>query len=318
MGKLEINATGSNFAPLVSDTQSATTSVVVVNDGNLKLKYTTTVQHVVGDLCAYLDMRIYASSSQIFGGTFTNGMVLPDVTLASSSIWQYDFETILTFDNKNLQNKDCSFDLIFTSWQEELPNSTAGGYTDKTSVHLIVYSGEWEDEVEPAGGCMKINEVYYDPDSSHGDGNDEWIELYNACSEEVNLKDWYLKDNHDTEIIHQNYPIAPGGFVLLAANASLWNTYWSIVPTNAVKISLGSGSAMFNNLANDGDRVKLYNASSTLVDAMSYGDDKSYFSLPEPSPINDKGRSISRKIKGVDTDLADNWQYLLIPTPYSE
>jgi hypothetical protein len=165
MAKLEINSSGSNFAPLVSNTQIATTSVDVVNDGNLKLKYTTTVQNVGGDLCSYLDMRIYASSSQIFGGILNDGMILPDITLASSSIWQYDFETILISDDENLQNENCSFDLIFKSWQEELPDSTAGGYTDETSVHLIVNSGEWEDEEEPVTGCT-LTQGYWKTHSS--------------------------------------------------------------------------------------------------------------------------------------------------------
>ncbi len=166
-------------------------------------------------------------------------------------------------------------------------------------------------EEEPDESCMKINEVYDDPDEEHGDADDEWIELYNACDHTVDLKDWYLKDNNSEEVIHDNYRIDPGQFVVIAANASTWS-HWPLIPASAIKIALG-GTSMFNHLNNDGDRVFLYDKNDNKIDAVSWGDDTSAF---DPSVPNvPKGNSIAREPKGHDTDTAADWVDLESPNP---
>lgn len=157
--------------------------------------------------------------------------------------------------------------------------------------------------------CMKINEVYYDPDDEHKKENQsenkfEWIELYNACDYTVNLKDWYLEDNYSQEIIHNNYPIDSHAFVVIAADASVWNTYWTEIPSNAFKIALG-GNDMFGGLSNSGDVVKLYDSGGNLIDAVSWGDNTEAFNPSVPDVV--EGHSISRVTMGVDTDTADDW-----------
>jgi cysteine-rich repeat protein len=154
--------------------------------------------------------------------------------------------------------------------------------------------------------CLKINEVYYDPDTCHGSYKDEWIELYNACSYEVNLKDWYLVDNggmQDKEIISQNYPIPSHGFVAIAANAQTW-TYWPLIPNNATKIALG-GQRLFGGLGDGFDDVFLYDKDNNFVDSVSWGSDTSAFNPSVPDV--GRGHSISRKIAGLDTDTAEDW-----------
>jgi len=167
--------------------------------------------------------------------------------------------------------------------------------------------------LEKTPSCMKINEVYYDPDDAHGGGDAEWIELYNACGYQVNLKNWYLKDNTKTETIHQNYIINPDQFVVLAPNASIWEKYWDITPTNAIKIALGGGQKMFDNLANDGDRVFLYDNHDNGIDAVSWGTDTTAFDPNVPGVA--EGYSIARIVKGVDTDKAADWTDLTTPNP---
>jgi hypothetical protein len=160
-----------------------------------------------------------------------------------------------------------------------------------------------------------MNEVYYDVDDVHGGMEDEWIELYNAGNASINIKDWYLEDNmgySDREVINQNYIIEPGQFVLLSANASIWNQYWGIVPENAVKIALG-GTRIFSGLGNNGDRVILKNDSGLIIDQLSYGTDITVFN---PSiPDVQKGHSISRNPAGFDTDVASDFINLTMPTP---
>jgi len=130
-----------------------------------------------------------------------------------------------------------------------------------------------ECKIEIIETCMKINEVYYDPDDTHGDFKDEWIELYNACNHEVNLKNWYFKDNGSgEEKIHQKYLVGAGQFVVIAANASTWS-YWPDIPDNAFKIALG-GQKLSDGLNNDGDRVFLYDNNDNLIDTVSWGTER--------------------------------------------
>lgn len=176
-----------------------------------------------------------------------------------------------------------------------------------------------EEEEEELDTCMKINEVYYDPDDDHqGQPNEkkfEWIELYNACDYTVNIKNWYLEDNQgesEKEIINSNHEVGSGEFVVIAANAAVWNTYWTEIPNNAFKIALG-GDEMFDGLDNDGDRVFLYDNNNNLIDTVSWGTDISAFN-PSVTDV-DEGHSIARKTKGVDTDVADDWEDLEGPNP---
>lgn len=160
--------------------------------------------------------------------------------------------------------------------------------------------------------CLKINEVYYDPDGDHGDANDEWFELYNGCEYTLNLQNFYFKDNFATETIHQSYPIGPGDrFVVIAANASTWS-YWPNVPTNVFKIALG-GTQLFNGLNNDGDRIFMYDDEGHELDAVSWGTDTSAFT-PSVTDVA-QGHSIARNPAGYDTDAASDWEDLETPNP---
>ncbi len=161
-------------------------------------------------------------------------------------------------------------------------------------------------QIEKPFSCMKVNEVYYYPDSCHGGTNAEWIELYNACNFTVDLKNWYMVDNsgvNNKETITQNYPITSHQFVVIAANASVWS-YWPLIPSNAIKIALG-GNRLFDGLGDSHDRVFLYDNNGNNVDTVSWGSDTSAFNPAVPTVGS--GHSISRKIMGVDTNTAADW-----------
>jgi signal peptidase len=174
----------------------------------------------------------------------------------------------------------------------------------------VISVGTWgEEEALPEikPGDIVINEVYYDVDPAHGDdGNtastDEWIELYNNLDREVSLQNWTISDNTDTRIIHANKKISAKGFIVIAKDAQTW-TYWPSIPVTAEKIELGQ--IIGGGLANDGDRVILKNDKSAEIDAVSWGTDTYAFN-PSVTDVAE-GHSISRKIKGVDTNTAVDW-----------
>lgn len=108
---------------------------------------------------------------------------------------------------------------------------------------------------------MVINEVYYK-------GLAEWVELYNVGDAAIDIEGWIICDNAshcgtlnptvETEIL-------PGGFVIVSHNASDLSG-WSVNPIAEIIYYTGSKIA-FNDT---GDSVILKDASSNIIDQMSY------------------------------------------------
>jgi predicted ribosomally synthesized peptide with SipW-like signal peptide len=157
---------------------------------------------------------------------------------------------------------------------------------------------------------LVINEVYYQVGTGKGkEPDNEWVEIYNPTDDQVDISGWKICDNNTCDTIPTSSPIPAKGFAVITYKSSTWDK-WSI-PSDAVKIVLNS--AIGNGLANDGDRVILKNASGTVIDAMSYGNDNSQ--LNPPVPLSGKGKSLARIIKGYDTDSATDWIINATPNP---
>jgi len=167
--------------------------------------------------------------------------------------------------------------------------------------------GTWESE---SLGEVVINEVYYDvkDDGSKGtEDKNEWIELYNNSDNPVNLKNWSLVDGAGTvKNINPNGSIPAKDFIVLSHDHSTWSLYWSL-PSGVSSINLTGSGEWLNN---GGDKLILKNDKGEEVDFVAWGSDVLGWNLN----AND-GKSIARKIKGVDTDSPDDWQVLDSPNP---
>jgi len=153
-----------------------------------------------------------------------------------------------------------------------------------------------------------INEVYYDVGSEKGsDPDNEWVEIYNPTNEIVNISGWKICDKDACDTLPNSTLIPAKGFVVITNKDSTWDKW--IIPSGAVKIVLNS--AIGNGLANAGDRIILKNNADAIIDAMSYGNDTTYFELT-PSG---KGKSLARIVKGYDTNTATDWIINATPNP---
>ncbi len=158
-------------------------------------------------------------------------------------------------------------------------------------------AADWTTPPPPAPAPnVVINEVYY-----HGDSSVEWIELYNAGGEPVDLNGWSISDNYATDVLSTSSLILPPDS--FAVVVGTYNSEQIIAP-GAIKIILGN-AAIGNGLADDGDRVILKTPGGVEVDEMSYGIDTYAFDPSVPGVA--EGHSISRVIKGVDTDSDVDW-----------
>lgn len=160
---------------------------------------------------------------------------------------------------------------------------------------------------------LVINEVFYDVDSGNGsDTNNEWIELYNPTAFPISIENWDICDNTSCDNITTPTPIPAYGFAVIANNSSTFNTFWTSVPAEAIKIALGM--TLGNGLAANGDRIILKNASDTIIDQVNYGNDTMVFN-PAVAITGEDGKSIARVVKGWDTDSRDDWILNATPNP---
>lgn len=114
--------------------------------------------------------------------------------------------------------------------------------------------------------------------------NDDWIELYNAGNNTVDLKDYYLTDNLKNPTkwqITTNLSISAHGYLLIWADGS------------------GIGARASFKLAQEGEEIGLFDPNVTLVDSVSF--------VNELTDIS----------HGRRTDGAAQWGYFSTPTPGS-
>lgn len=159
---------------------------------------------------------------------------------------------------------------------------------------------------------LVINEVYYAVDPSRGsDANNEWVELYNPTAIAIDLYGWKICDDAGCDTITASTSIPAYGFAVIANSSSTWTLQWpEIASTSAITIAVGTKLGS-NGLSDVGDRVELRDASDLLIDAMSYGDDNTYLSLPGDR----QGDSLARIVKGYDTDTARDFIINASPNP---
>lgn len=157
-----------------------------------------------------------------------------------------------------------------------------------------------------------INEVYSDVENDKGqERKNEWVEIYNPTSSAVNISGWKICATGGCDIIPSSSPVPSHGFAVVSPESATWG-FWPGIPAGAIKIVLGSKFGS-DGLDNPGDRVILRNASNAVVDAMSYGSDKSQ--LNPSVHVSSKGNSMARIVKGYDTNSAWDWITNITPNP---
>ncbi|MGB6836294.1 MAG: lamin tail domain-containing protein, partial [Dehalococcoidia bacterium] len=155
---------------------------------------------------------------------------------------------------------------------------------------------------------IKINEVLYDPEPSGDDAAHEWVELYNAGPEAVDLEGWSLTDNASSDVLTP--ALVPSGRFIVVAASERFGESWPDFEGPLLTVEDGR---LGNGLSNQGDRLTLHDAEGRVVDAMSYGDDDSI--LDPAAPDVRAGHSLERAPAGRDSDTAADFVDNGDPTP---
>ncbi len=134
-----------------------------------------------------------------------------------------------------------------------------------------------------------INEIHYHPDINTEAV--EFIELYNASAEPVDISGWYF--DGVTYIFPAGTLMAADGYIVVCED------------TNALLIKFGVRvlGPFEGKLSNDGEHIVLYNAEGETVDEVDYDSD-----FPWPISANGEGASMELLNPSLDNDLAGSWR----------
>lgn len=135
---------------------------------------------------------------------------------------------------------------------------------------------------QPPGPLLRISEVLPDPIEPGQDGDYEWLELINLDRAAVSLEGLVLRDNAGQTAL-PNVTLEAGALLVIGGPRV---TLEGGVPLHRLERSLSNG------LANGGDRVALVAPGGAVLDALSYGSDRTYEGAPDAPGA---GRSIARQ-----------------------
>lgn len=137
-------------------------------------------------------------------------------------------------------------------------------------------------------GSVLINEVMFTPANSEP----EWVEVFNASNDTINLKDWTINDVYTTPAygkVSGDFILLPQTFGVLAKDSSIIY-YHRTIPSKIAKINLPV-------LNNDADGVVLKDNRAVVMDSVLYNS----------SWGGTNGFSLERKLLSAPPNLQDNW-----------
>jgi hypothetical protein len=161
--------------------------------------------------------------------------------------------------------------------------------TKTTRLHAV-FEPDYSDNYN-----IVINEINYRSDEVYNTG--DWIELYNAGHQTVDLEGWRLTDSNlgNAYVFKKGEILYPGKFMVVTQNNDRFSTVHPKVPYRAGDFSFG--------LSADGETITLSDPQHNTVDWVHY-----YTALPWPvEPLNSSA-SLELRNPLFDKRLAESWQ----------
>lgn len=183
-----------------------------------------------------------------------------------------------------------------TATRTPVPGSGGAGGPTATSVVGAGNSGP---------KTLRISEFMSDPEEAGRDSPFEWVELVNAGDAAVDLEGWSIGDAGAVDVLGAAV-VAPGGYVVVAGRDASF-------PEGVAVARVGDGE-IGRGLNNAGDVIRLLAPDGTVVDAISYGDNRSVFDAPPPEPGS--GETLGLRHPRADAS-SQSWGVTLGPSPGS-
>lgn len=143
---------------------------------------------------------------------------------------------------------------------------------------------------DPEGIRLFINEIMANPLT----GYEEWVEIYNAGQDSINLGELYFADAQDTIPISDTTAfIAPGKYLVFGGDDILLSQY-SLSESGVVV------NTKFPALNNSFDEIRLMGPGFALYDYVAYTDD--WYGVPA-----ERGLSLEKINPSFNSQMSENW-----------
>jgi cardiolipin synthase A/B len=161
-----------------------------------------------------------------------------------------------------------------------------------------------------------INEVMYDPEEN--DNYHEWIELYNPCSQIMNLSGWSITDNTYQDFLEPNNDqgthdmlVPPKNYAIITDQGTkIFEKYNFSDQTICFYVD---DKSIGNGLGNTKDKIILKNEKNKVINCVEWGYD--YADVPgSPSNLTPEGFTLARSSFIDNNDSSKDFK-TSIPTP---
>lgn len=290
----------SDFSPQMTPSEGAMREFSVVNDGSSDINYDISILVDDSGLCRKTNVSVSRNGNVVYSGELRNFNLI-NLNLEISDSDNYIIEsTLQDFDN-SLWGKTCKFDLMFSGLQVKKI-----GFSDEEILENVLESGVWEDEIPVvSAGDVVINEIMWmgskdDNDTSHS--GDEWIELRNMTSHEIDIGKWEIenaKSANKTYTIPASRSIPAFGYFLIANHPEESNES----DLNVIVNQPNANTSFHNNYDSNGQLV-LKDNNGNIIDITPLPDSSDW-----PSGINevDKKLSMERNLTPGDGNSVASW-----------
>lgn len=147
----------------------------------------------------------------------------------------------------------------FVRWEGVITSSQDTIILTRSTETSVTAVFEEDDNYEDIIVINEINHV-----NMTGETSDDWVELYNAGSIDVDLSNWIIKDEQDDHefVISEGTSIKAGEYLVVCKDTLAYRTYYGKDGEGVGNIDFGFG--------NTSDCVRLYNYQEVLVDSVGY------------------------------------------------
>jgi hypothetical protein len=181
----------------------------------------------------------------------------------------------------------------FVGWKSPDLDRVSGESLEITLAGNVALQAEFvAAQIEIA--AVVINEINYHSADDFDPG--DWVELYNAGDENVDMGGWFWADESDNSpfALPVGTLLPAGGYVVLCRDRA---AFAALFPEAAPCI----GDWDFG-LSNAGEQVRLLDAEGYAVDSLAYQDAATW-----PAAADGQGPTLQLRDPGFDNALAANW-----------
>jgi len=195
---------------------------------------------------------------------------------------------------------------VFKGWKTSLSFNDSTGPEQTINLNGEASITANFDKIKDTDSNIVINEIMYQPADSAN--SEDWIELYNPDSHEIDLSGWKLMDNDAGHTFH-----IPDGTILKGLSYMVLSrdTLRFLDVNPGVETLIGN----FNFGFGLPDKVRLLNRDSEVIDSVYY-----LSTAPWPSDCDGTGNSIELINPKLNNVLGENWESskILLGTPGRE